>query len=238
MPPWSPPPLKKTIARAPARCISSRTRPTGSAAPWRRCWPSRASPRRRPAHLARLGHHVRVGREHPGDVGVDLARVRLQRGGDGDRRGVRAAAAEGGDVALRRRSPGNPATTTMEWPSRAARARARCGCPGCGRCRSTKSVRTSTWKPMSGLRRERPWTEGHGQQRGRGRARRWRAGRPARACPGSRSSARARPIRPSVTPDMAETMTTTSWPRSWVRITRRATLRMRSRFATDVPPYF
>ena len=48
----------------------------------------------------------------------------------------------------------------------------------------------------------------------------------------------ARPIRPSVTPDMAETMTTTSWPCSYVRTTRRATFWMRSRLATDVPPYF
>src|SRR6476619_2952712 len=37
---------------------------------------------------------------------------------------------------------------------------------------------------------------------------------------------------------MAETTTATSWPASTSRLTWRATLRMRSRSATDVPPNF
>ena len=41
-----------------------------------------------------------------------------------------------------------------------------------------------------------------------------------------------------VLPDMAETTTATSWPASTSRLTWRATLRMRSRSATDVPPNF
>jgi hypothetical protein len=41
-----------------------------------------------------------------------------------------------------------------------------------------------------------------------------------------------------VLPDMAETTTATSWPASTSRLTWRATLRMRSTLATDVPPNF
>ena len=41
-----------------------------------------------------------------------------------------------------------------------------------------------------------------------------------------------------VTPDMAETTTATSLPASTSRFTRRATLRIRSRSATEVPPNF
>ena len=51
--------------------------------------------------LARVGHDARVGGEHAGDVGVDLAHLRAERGGDGDGGRVRAAAAERGDVAAR-----------------------------------------------------------------------------------------------------------------------------------------
>ena len=41
-----------------------------------------------------------------------------------------------------------------------------------------------------------------------------------------------------VVPDIAETTTATSWPASTSRLTWRATLRMRSISATDVPPNF
>ena len=44
--------------------------------------------------LARLGNEARVGREDALDVGVDLARVGLERGGERDRGRVRAAPAE------------------------------------------------------------------------------------------------------------------------------------------------
>ena len=43
-------------------------------------------------------HDPRVGGEHAVHVGVDLADVRLERGGQRDRGGVRAAAAQRGDV--------------------------------------------------------------------------------------------------------------------------------------------
>src|SRR3954452_20130016 len=41
-----------------------------------------------------------------------------------------------------------------------------------------------------------------------------------------------------VLPDIAETTTATSWPASTSRLTWRATLRIRSMLATDVPPNF
>ena len=41
-----------------------------------------------------------------------------------------------------------------------------------------------------------------------------------------------------VLPDIADTTTATSWPASTSRFTWRATLRMRSILATDVPPNF
>ena len=48
--------------------------------------------------LRGVGHDPRVGGEDAVDVGVDLADVGVQRGGQRDRGGVRAAAAQGGDV--------------------------------------------------------------------------------------------------------------------------------------------
>ena len=47
----------------------------------------------------RARHHARVGGVDAVDVGVDVAAVGLDRGGDRDRRGVGAAAAERGDAA-------------------------------------------------------------------------------------------------------------------------------------------
>ncbi len=46
----------------------------------------------------RGGHDPRVGGEHPVDIGVDLAHLRAQRRRQRDRRGVRPAAAQRGDV--------------------------------------------------------------------------------------------------------------------------------------------
>jgi hypothetical protein len=59
----------------------------------------------------------------------------------------------------------------------------------------------------------------------------------------SRASCSAAPSRHQatswlVTPDIAETTTATSWPASTSRLTWRATLRMRSMSATEVPPNF
>ena len=61
--------------------------------------PSRASPRRRPrSSLRAVGHDPRVGGEDAVDVGVDLADLGPERGGQRHRGGVGAAAAERGDV--------------------------------------------------------------------------------------------------------------------------------------------
>ena len=49
--------------------------------------------------LARVGDDARVGAEDARDVGVDLAHVGADGGGERDSGGVRAAAAERGDVA-------------------------------------------------------------------------------------------------------------------------------------------
>ena len=51
-------------------------------------------------------------------------------------------------------------------------------------------------------------------------------------------ASRHQPTSSLVLPDMAETTTATSWPASTSRFTCRATLRMRSILATDVPPNF
>ena len=48
--------------------------------------------------LRALGHDPRVGAEDAGDVGVDLADLGAERGGERDGGGVRAAAAERGHV--------------------------------------------------------------------------------------------------------------------------------------------
>ena len=53
-----------------------------------------------PGQAAGLGHDARVGAEDAGHVGVDLAGVRAERGGQGDGGGVGAAPPERGDVAL------------------------------------------------------------------------------------------------------------------------------------------
>ena len=47
-----------------------------------------------PVKPARLGHDARIGRIDPVHVRIDVAAVRLDGGGDGDRAGVRAAASE------------------------------------------------------------------------------------------------------------------------------------------------
>ena len=56
------------------------------------------------------------------------------------------------------------------------------------------------------------------------------------SCSGAAS--RHQPTSRSVVPAMAETTTATSWPASTSRLTWRATLRMRSISATEVPPNF
>ena len=55
-----------------------------------------------PGELAGLRHDARVGREHAGHVGVDLARVGAERGGERHGGGVGAAPTEGRDLVLGR----------------------------------------------------------------------------------------------------------------------------------------
>jgi hypothetical protein len=50
----------------------------------------------------RRRHHPGVSGEHPGHVGVDLAGIRAQHGGQSNGGGVRPAPTEGGDIAFRR----------------------------------------------------------------------------------------------------------------------------------------
>ena len=59
-----------------------------------------------------VGHDPRIGGEHAGDVGVDLAGLGAQRGGERDRGRVGAAPAERRDVGAVE-TPWKPATTAM-----------------------------------------------------------------------------------------------------------------------------
>ena len=89
--------------------------------------------------LARVGHDPRVGAEHAGDVGVDLAHVGAQRRRQRHRGGVRPAAAERGHVRRRWTRPGSrpPARSCPRRARRGCGPRARRGCaPWCARCRS------------------------------------------------------------------------------------------------------
>ena len=53
-------------------------------------------------HLASLGHQARISGENTGDVGVELAGIRIERMGKGDGRGVGAASTEEGDIVIGR----------------------------------------------------------------------------------------------------------------------------------------
>ena len=57
--------------------------------------------------LLRVGHDARIGGVDAVHVRVNLAEIRLQRGGQGDGGEVRAAAAQRGDLAFRASGPGN-----------------------------------------------------------------------------------------------------------------------------------
>ena len=58
------------------------------------------------------------------------------------------------------------------------------------------------------------------------------------ARPATPGISRTKPTSSLVRPAMADTTTATSWPASCSRLTCRATLAMRSRSATEVPPNF
>ncbi len=58
-------------------------------------------------HLPRFGDDARIGGVDAVDVGVDLAEIGFEGGGQGDGGEVGAAAAEGGDVAFGAAGPGN-----------------------------------------------------------------------------------------------------------------------------------
>ena len=74
--------------------------------------------------LAGVRHDARVGREDAVDVGVDLADVRVERGGERDGGRVGAAAAERRHVRRRSRRPGSR-RRSRSCPRRAPRARGR-----------------------------------------------------------------------------------------------------------------
>ena len=88
--------------------------------------------------LARVGHDARVGAEDARHVGVDLAHLGADRGGERDRGRVRAAAAERRHVAVRRdalEAGDEHDRVLLERAPRCGR-RARRGCaPSCARCR-------------------------------------------------------------------------------------------------------
>ena len=186
----------------------------------------------------RLRHHARVGGVDAVDVGVDVAAVGLDRGGDRHRRGVGAAAAERGDAAgllVDALEAGDHrdllallealdqlGAVDVEDARRAMRVggqdRQLPALPGARVDAHAFAARSPAGR-RSPARRRRP--------RRRIRARR-AAARPARHQATSSL----------VLPAMAETTTATSWPASTSRLTWRATLRMRSMSATDVPPNF
>ena len=95
----------------------------------------------------RLGHDARIGRVDAVDVGVDLALVGLERGGERDAGRVGAAAAERRDVAV-----GVDALEAGDDDDRARRrGRARMSLSSISRMRAlvyALSVRTRTWPPV------------------------------------------------------------------------------------------
>ena len=114
-----------------------RTRPTAASARARLTPTARASPRTRPtSSLRAFGHDARVGREHAVDVGVDLADVRVERGGERDGGRVGAAAAERRHVLVGRDALEAGDDRDLARP-RAPRARGRGASRRCAPCRGS-----------------------------------------------------------------------------------------------------
>ena len=95
----------------------------------------------------RLGHDARIGRVDAVDVGVDLALVGRERGRQRDARGVRAAAAQRRDVAVRvdALEAGDDDDRAVGEVAAHALLVDLAGCaPWCTRCRSGRC----TWPPV------------------------------------------------------------------------------------------
>ena len=96
-----------------------------------------------------VGHDARVGGEHAVDVGVDLADVGAERGRQRDGGGVRAAAAERGDV-LRVLADALEAGDDRDVRPRRAPARMRPGVTSMIRALPcTESVMMPAWLPVN-----------------------------------------------------------------------------------------
>ena len=187
--------------------------------------------------LARLRNDARVGGVDAVDIGEDVAAIGFERRRQRHRRGVRAAAAQRGDRGRRGPTPWNPATTATCPSRQAADDLGGRRSPRCAPCRARRRCGSgSASRARSARRRRGPASAS--------------ASRPAVTCSPeatttsySRASCsrlvwRVQSTSWLVTPAMAETTTATSLPASTSRLTRRATFRMRSISATEVPPNF
>ena len=182
-------------------------------------------------------HHARVGGVDAVDVGVDVAAVGLDGGGDRDRRRVGAAAPERGDaagllvdaleagddrdlLALRKRLISSaPLTSRMRAEPWALEVRI-------GNCQPCQERALMPMPSSMIARRPAVTCSPEATTASYSRA----------SC--SSEASRHQPTSWLVVPDMAETTTATSWPASTSRLTWRATLPMRSMSATEVPPNF
>ena len=184
-----------------------------------------------------VGHDAGVGGEHAGHVGVDLAGVGPERGGQGDRGGVGAAAAEEGDVVRGRHALGAGDDGHLCRAASASRSRS---------ARTSRilalvwlvSVMMPAWLPVNDVAATpRSASAMHSSAM-------------ALRSPAVISMSISRPGW-AATPAFgeaeqlvgllahgADTTTTTSLPWRRVRATWSATARMRSASATEVPPNF
>ena len=147
-------------------------------------------------------HDPRVGGEHAVDVGVDLADVGAERGGERDRGGVGAAAAEGGDV-LGVLADALEAGDDRDRRPRRAPARIRPGVTSMIRALPcAESVMTPAWLPVNDRASWPRSCDGHREQRHRdalagGQQHVELARRRQRARPAGRGRAARRWCRPS-----------------------------------------
>ena len=135
--------------RGAARGGCGRTRPSAAPAPGRPLAAiSSISSKLTRVQPTGLGHDRGIGAEDPGDVGVDLAGVGPERGGERHRGGVGAAAAERGDVAVASRRPGSrrrPGPARRRAPRGAGRPGSRGSWPWC----ASVSVMIPAWLPVN-----------------------------------------------------------------------------------------
>ena len=136
--------------------------------------------------LAGVGDEPRVGGVDAPDVGEDLAAVGLERGGQGDRGRVAAAAAQGRDLLVAHGAaalwPWNPATMTTLPPSISCADASRLDAGDAGP--AVRAVgRDAGLRPGQADGRRRRGHGGPSRRGSRSGARRWRAGRRARGDP-------------------------------------------------------